>query len=222
MIQDLDLATLIARAVVLLIAFTIHELAHAVTADYLGDSTPRSQGRISLNPIVHLDPIGTIMLLVTGFGWAKPVMVNPYRMRGDPRISMGIVAAAGPISNIVMAVAAAVPMQLFMEPVTRGSGIIPTPSFLLGQFVFINLILAFFNLIPVPPLDGSRILAALLPPNLAHYVIELERHGFLIILGIIFVLPMIGLNVLGVAVFQPSAYLYQLLTGQSLVWLFYG
>jgi hypothetical protein len=89
MIGQLDIATLLARAVVLLIAFTIHELAHAVTADYLGDRTPRSQGRISLNPIVHLDPLGTIMLLVTGFGWAKPVMVNPYQMRGDPRIIDG-------------------------------------------------------------------------------------------------------------------------------------
>jgi Zn-dependent protease len=222
MIGQLDLATLIARAVVLLIAFTVHELAHAVTADYLGDRTPRSQGRISLNPIVHLDPLGTIMLLVTGFGWAKPVMVNPYQMRGNPRTSMGIVAAAGPLSNIIMAIAAAVPMQLFMEPITRGSTVIPSPSFLLGQFVFINLILAFFNLIPVPPLDGSRILAAVLPPNLAYKVIEMERYGFLILLGIIFVLPMIGINVLGYTVFQPSAYLYQLLTGQSVYWLFFG
>ncbi|MFO7539994.1 MAG: site-2 protease family protein [Chloroflexota bacterium] len=220
MIGQLDLATLIARAVVLLIAFTIHELAHAVTADYLGDRTPRSQGRISLNPIVHLDPLGTIMLLVTGFGWAKPVMVNPYQMRGDPRISMGIVAAAGPISNIVMAVVAAVPMQLFMEPVTRGGGVFPSPSFMLGQFVFINLILAFFNLIPVPPLDGSRILAAILPPNLAYKVIEMERYGFLLLLGIIFLLPMIGINVLGYTVFQPSAYLYDLLTGESVFRLF--
>jgi Zn-dependent protease len=222
MLGQLDIATILARAVVLLIAFTIHELAHAVAADYLGDRTPRSQGRISLNPIVHLDPLGTIMLLVTGFGWAKPVMVNPYQMRGNPRTSMGIVAAAGPISNIVMAVAAAVPMQLFMDPVTRGGGIIPTPSFLLGQFVFINLILAFFNLFPVPPLDGSRILAAILPPNLAYRVIELERYGFLLLLGIIFLLPMLGLDVLGIVVFQPSAYLYELLTGQSLFWLFFG
>lgn len=222
MIGQLDIATLIARAVVLLIAFTVHEVAHAVAADYLGDRTPRSQGRISLNPLVHLDPLGTIMLLVTGFGWAKPVMVNPYQMRGNPRTSMGIVAAAGPISNIVMAVAAAVPMQLFMDPVVRGDGIIPTPSFLLGQFVFINLILAFFNLFPVPPLDGSRILAAILPPNLAYRVIELERYGFLLLLGIIFLLPMLGLDVLGIVVFQPSAYLYELLTGQSLFWLFFG
>jgi Zn-dependent protease len=213
MIGQLDIATLIARAVVLLIAFTIHEVAHAVTADYLGDRTPRSQGRISLNPIVHLDPLGTIMLLLMGFGWAKPVMVNPYQMRGNPRTAMGIVAVAGPISNIVMAVAAAVPMQLFLEPTPQTSSIVPNLYFLLVQFVYINLILAFFNLIPVPPLDGSRILAAVLPPGLAYKVIEMERYGFLVLLGIIFLLPMFGIDVLTYLVFEPTIFLFRLLTG---------
>jgi Zn-dependent protease len=100
----LDLDTIIARAIVLLVAFTIHELAHAVTADYLGDPTPRRMGRITLNPLAHLDPFGTIMLLLSGFGWAKPVMVNPLNMRGNYRTSMAIVAVAGPLSNVVMAV----------------------------------------------------------------------------------------------------------------------
>ena len=90
--DGIDPATVIARVIVLLIAFTIHELAHAVTANYLGDLTPRRQGRITLNPIRHLDPFGTIMLLISGFGWAKPVMVNPNNMRGNPRTSMAIVA----------------------------------------------------------------------------------------------------------------------------------
>ena len=91
-----SLAVIIARAVTLLVAFTIHELAHAVSADRLGDSTPRRMGRITLNPLAHLDPVGTFMLLIAGFGWAKPVMVNPYNMRGNPRSMMAVVALSLP------------------------------------------------------------------------------------------------------------------------------
>lgn len=203
---DLDAATLIARAIVLLIAFTIHELAHAIVADRLGDPTPRRMGRISLNPIVHLDPFGTIMLLVAGFGWAKPVMTNPYNMRGNPRTSMAIVAAAGPLSNIIMAVLAAIPFQLgLVQPSFSSGGIIPTPGFLLFEFVWINLILAFFNLIPIPPLDGSRILVGILPPEMGYYVQSLERYGFLILIALIFFLPMLGVDVLGWLVMTPAS-----------------
>ncbi|MEZ4519558.1 MAG: site-2 protease family protein [Chloroflexota bacterium] len=95
---NLEPSVIIARAITLLVAFTIHELAHAVTADYLGDPTPRNMGRITLNPLKHLDPFGTIMLLVAGFGWAKPVVVNPLNMRGDPRQTLAIVAIARPLS----------------------------------------------------------------------------------------------------------------------------
>lgn len=105
---NLDIPTIIERVIVLLIAFTVHELAHAVTADYLGDPTPRRMGRITLNPLKHLDPFGTIMLIIAGFGWAKPVMTNPMNMRGNPHTSMAIVAFAGPLSNLVMAGIAAI------------------------------------------------------------------------------------------------------------------
>jgi len=214
MFGRLDLATLIARAIVLLVAFTFHELAHAVTADRLGDPTPRRQGRITLNPIAHLDPFGTIMLLISGFGWAKPVQVNPRNLKGDPRTSMAIVAAAGPLSNVVMAVIFALPIRLGLVGFQFGpSGMLPSLEGLFFEFVWINLILAFFNLIPVPPLDGYRILTGILPPDLAFRLRPLEQYGFLILLAAIFLLPMIGIDLLGWLVAQPSLAVLTLLIG---------
>lgn len=189
---DLDLSTIIARVVVLLIAFTIHELAHALTADYLGDPTPRNMGRITLNPLKHLDPIGTLLLIVAGFGWAKPVMVNPMNLRGNPRTSMAIVAAAGPLSNIIMALLAAVFFRLGLvefTPFPLGGGYSAQFSYLLSQFIWINLILAFFNLIPVPPLDGSKILFAILPAEMVYRLRPLEQYGFLILMMVVFLFP---------------------------------
>ena len=139
----LDPATLIARVVTLLIAFTIHELAHAVVADRLGDPTSRNMGRFSLNPLVHLDPMGSIMLILTGFGWAKPVMVNPYNLRGNPRTSMAIVAAAGPISNLIMALLAAIPYQL---------GLL-TPEFFFHRYSTFTLL--YINTIHLDKFDSS-------------------------------------------------------------------
>ena len=183
-------ATLIARVLVLLVAFTLHELAHALTADYLGDPTPRRMGRISLNPLVHLDLMGTIMLIISGFGWAKPVMVNPFNMRGDPRRSMAIVAVAGPLTNILLAVIFAIPLNFGLVDVEfTTSGVVPSLGFVLFQFVWINLILAFFNIIPIPPLDGSRILFAILPAEMAYQLRPLEQYGFLILFGLIFLVP---------------------------------
>ena len=203
-----DLSTIIARVLVLIIAFTVHELAHALTADYLGDPTPRRMGRITLNPLKHLDPIGTILLIVAGFGWAKPVMVNPMNMRGNPRTSMAIVAAAGPLSNLVMAVMAAVFFRVGLVSFTQPSGAV-SASFLLSEFIWINLVLAFFNLIPIPPLDGSKILFAILPAELVYRLRPLEQFGFLILMAVVFFVP----AVLNVLVSLPAAATLQLLIG---------
>jgi Zn-dependent protease len=206
MFSGIDIATIIARVIVLLIAFTIHELAHALTANYLGDLTPRRMGRITLNPIRHLDPIGTFMLIISGFGWAKPVMVNPGNMRGNPRTSMAIVAAAGPISNLLMAAVASLPFRLgLLFPSFSSVGNIPSPDFLLTQFIWINLILAFFNLIPVPPLDGYKILFGILPLEMAYRLRPLEQYGFLILIALIFFLPMLGVDILGWFVMIPAS-----------------
>ena len=187
---DLDIPQLIARLIVLVIAFTIHELAHALAADYLGDSTPRRMGRISLNPLVHLDPLGSILLLVSGFGWAKPVLVNPLNMRGNPRTAMALVAVAGPLSNILMAVLGAIPLRLGLAGIGiqfgSSSPILPDLGYLLFEFVWINVILAFFNLIPLAPLDGSKVLAGLLPAEMAYQLRPLDQYGPLILLALIF------------------------------------
>lgn len=209
---DLDIYTIIARIIVLLVAFTIHELSHAVTADYLGDPTPRRMGRITLNPLKHLDPFGTIMLIIAGFGWAKPVMVNPMNMRGNPRTSMAIVAIAGPLSNLIMAAIAAVFFRLGLvdtNPLFLGNASSLSAANLLIQFLYINLALAFFNLIPVPPLDGSKILFAILPPELGYRLRPLEQYGFMLLFVVVFLVP----QVLNFLVWRPVEATAQLLLG---------
>jgi len=208
---DLDIPTIIARIIVLLIAFTVHELAHAVTADYLGDPTPRRMGRITLNPLKHLDPFGTIMLIIAGFGWAKPVMVNPMNMRGNPRTSMAIVAIAGPLSNFVMAGIAAIFFRSGLVDINSLMAGADTLSLtnLLFQFLYINLALAFFNLLPVPPLDGSKILYAILPAEMVYRLRPLEQYGFMILFLVVFLVP----QVLDVLVWGPVQVTAQLLIG---------
>jgi Zn-dependent protease len=203
-----DLQTIIARVLVLVIAFTVHELAHALTADYLGDPTPRRMGRITLNPLKHLDPIGTLLLIVAGFGWAKPVMVNPMNMRGNPRTSMAIVAAAGPLSNLILATLGAMLVRFGLVSFSATSSAL-SPAFLLGEFIWINLILALFNLIPIPPLDGSKILFAILPGELVYRLRPLEQFGFLILMGVIFFAP----QVMQTVIVQPALALMTLLVG---------
>ncbi|MCZ7665721.1 MAG: site-2 protease family protein [Chloroflexi bacterium] len=132
--------------------------------------TPRHMGRITLNPLKHLDPFGTIVLLISGFGWAKPVMVNSNNLKGNPRTGMAIVAAAGPLSNIVMATLASVPFWLGLATfsIVSSNEMIPSFDFLLSQFVWLNVVLALFNLIPIPPLDGYKILMGILPPDMTY------------------------------------------------------
>ena len=168
---------------VLLISLTIHEAAHAWTADKLGDPTARTLGRVSLNPLVHIDWIGTVLLpLIAAFsrlpliGWAKPVPVNTRNLR-QPRRDFMLVAAAGPISNLLQAIVAALALRAW-DPHGDGPGIL---AFALLEAVQINLLLAFFNLIPVPPLDGGNVMLGLLPPRLAVAYSQLRQYGFLIL-----------------------------------------
>ena len=170
---------------VLLLSLTIHEAAHAWSADKLGDPTARMLGRVSLNPLVHIDWIGTVLLpiiaLISRFpliGWAKPVPVNLRNLR-NPRRDFMIVAAAGPISNILQAVVAA---ALFRVVINLGH--FPGAQWLQGTAelaVYVNLLLAFFNLIPSPPLDGGNVLLGLLPPSMAAVLDQVRNFGFLIL-----------------------------------------
>lgn len=159
--------------VALLPAFVLHELAHAYTAVALGDPTPRYQGRLTLNPLKHLDLIGTILILSTGFGWARPVEVNPSNFR-DPLRDNAMVAAAGPLTNLLLALLAA-----FGLVALRPDGL--TLTFLYQFFAF-NVALFVFNLIPIPPLDGSRILTGVLPRRQAYAFRQLEPYGWAILL----------------------------------------
>jgi Zn-dependent protease len=177
-------------AILLLTSVPIHEWAHAFVAYRLGDDTAALQGRLTLNPLAHLDPVGTIGLLIAGYGWGKPVPVNPYRLRGKMRASRALVSFAGPFSNLVLAMLAAIPFRLGWLGANLTAGI--SLESVLIQFIFINLGLMVFNLIPFPPLDGSRILAWLLPPQWAHAMDRLEQFGSVGLLMVLFLLSRLG------------------------------
>ncbi len=169
----------------ILIALTFHEYAHALVADRLGDSTPHYQGRLTLNPLPHIDWIGFLMLLIFRFGWAKPVQVNPYNFKNTGvKKGMMLVSLAGPAMNILLAFIGMFLLKI-LYAYTFNNNIVLAIR-LLEPLVWINLILAVFNLIPVPPLDGSKILAGLLPDAGAQMIYSLERYGPLFLLLLIF------------------------------------
>jgi len=205
---DLNLATLISRLVTLVIAFTVHEFSHAWTADIFGDDTPRSQGRLTLNPLVHLDPIGSLLLLLFGFGWARPVQVNTYTLERRSRAAPMLVALAGPLSNFLLALVVSIPVQVGLYQLTSRRGVIvPTLSQFIFEFVLINLLLMLFNLIPVFPLDGEKILYYFLPPSGQGFLLRLRRFGTLILIAMLF------LNIFEYLIFPPMQVLLQLLLG---------
>jgi len=182
---------IIIYALPLLFAITVHEVAHGWVASKLGDKTAQILGRLTLNPIKHIDMIGTIIvpliLLWLGgfiFGWAKPVPVNPRNFK-NPRHGMALVSIAGPLSNLFMAIIWAIIMKLGL--VLYGRGIhAALPVILMGQAgIFINLILMILNLIPIPPLDGGHFVSSLLPGRIAYYYDRIEPYGFLILLILI-------------------------------------
>jgi Zn-dependent protease len=162
----------------LLMAITVHEFAHAWTADQLGDPTPRAHDRLTLDPRAHLDPIGTIAILLTRFGWGKPVAFDPYNLK-EPVRDTALIALAGPLSNLIMASLLAIIVNFNVLPWQW-------LQFALVQLVIINVVLAIFNLVPVNPLDGGKILAALLPKDTAYaYEQAMQRYGIWILIFLI-------------------------------------
>jgi len=178
---------LVVRIPVFLLALTIHEFAHGWLANRLGDPTARLQGRLTLNPVAHLDPIGTIAIVLIGFGWAKPVPVD-YRYLKRPRQDMMLIAAAGPISNLVLGVLCAFFYRMIPWEVggTEWAWLFFPLRTMLRTGVWVNAVLAVFNLLPVPPLDGSRVVSGLLPLRHAISYSRLEPYGFLIIFLLFF------------------------------------
>jgi Zn-dependent protease len=212
-----DLPTLIARIFVLVTAFSVHEFAHAWTAVSFGDDTPRVNGRLTLNPVSHLDPIGSLMLLVVGFGWAKPVPVNPYTLQRRSSAALMLVSLAGPLSNFLMALVAAIPFRLglvsVVAAITSPGKIFPSLDKFLYEFIFINLILMLFNLIPLAPLDGEKVFEYFLPPSWSNIFNQIRPYGPLILLALVFLGPTIGFDLLGWILGPPMRALLQLLVG---------
>ncbi len=181
-----DFQTLLIWVIPVLLAITLHEAAHGWMASKFGDHTARMMGRVTLNPVKHIDPVGTIVvplaLLIMStsfiFGWAKPVPINFNALR-SPKSGMIWVALAGPGANLIMAIG-----WIFIAILSIN---IPVMLKMAGAGIFINILLAVFNLLPIPPLDGSRVISALLPNPLAYKYNQLERYGFLILIGLMFI-----------------------------------
>lgn len=211
-----QLANWIFRAVAVLLALTVHEASHAWVALKLGDPTAKQAGRISLNPLVHLDPIGTVMLFLFGFGWAKPVEFNPHNLRYPVRDG-AIIALGGPASNIACGMVFGLILRVM--PAGGGSSSLLTNGLtLLRLIVVISFLLGVFNLVPIPPLDGSHILHALLPAEWRGGFEVFRRYGFLALLAVIFLFP----TVLWTVILPPVMVLYSVATGQPFHWPFGG
>jgi Zn-dependent protease len=212
-VADLNIPYLLISFAVLIFSLTVHEAAHAWSASRLGDDTARRLGRVSLNPMVHVDPIGTLLLPLVAIignlpiiGWAKPTPVNPRNLR-HPRRDYVLVTAAGPASNLVIAVLAALVLHVIPlpDPSVDGRDVASPLVAMAIQLVDINLLLAVFNMIPVPPLDGGRVLSGLLPPRLAFRYNQVGRYGFIIIYALMLT------GVLGALIGPPYYFLRTML-----------
>ena len=182
----MSLETFLYLAPFLLVSLVLHELAHAYVATWLGDPSPRADGRLSLNPIVHLDPLGTALFAITAlvsdfiFGWAKPVMINPRHFK-RPQVDMAIVAAAGPATNLLLALGC-------LAVLVHGNLDVEGEAFRVVAYAYqVNVVLGIFNLIPIPPLDGSRIVAAVMPRAIHARWSQLDQIGMFVLFGFIFI-----------------------------------
>ena len=220
MSQELLVSIVIVIAIMLLVGFPVHEFAHALVAYRLGDGTAKLFGRLTLNPIAHFDPVGGVLLALSflvsqgsfAFGWAKPTPVNPMNLEGGRR-GEALVAAAGPLSNLILAVAAALPLRYILANPELELQIPEIVITVLVVFVRINIILMIFNLIPIPPLDGSKVLFAALDRETEYRIRPvLEQYGFLIVIALFFFTP--GDSIGGRLLFPIIDGIFSLLVGR--------
>ena len=200
---------ILTRIFVLLVCFPIHECAHAWTSDRLGDHTARLKGRISLNPFKHLDYMGSVFILLMGVGYAKPVPVNINAFRHKKR-DYALTSLAGPVSNLLMAILFLFGIRCFIQSVSS-SGTVELLFRLLYQTAYINVSLAVFNLIPIPPLDGSRVLMAVLPDRIYHGVLRQERTIMGMLLICLMVLGRMGISPIGTVSQNVFRFLYRMI-----------
>ena len=181
----------------LIIAVTIHEFSHAWVATILGDPTPRGQGRLTLNPLRHLDPVGTILLFIAGIGWGRPVIFDPRYLKHPVRDS-ALIALAGPLSNLVVVFILAIPFRLLSQTAAPDAFSIQ----LMLAVINLNLILMLFNLLPVPPLDGSKVVFSLLPRKLYPLLFRYRNYGYGVLLILLLSPSLFGVNIIG-SLFGP-------------------
>ncbi len=177
---NIDILGMVIRAIVILLAISIHEMAHGFVAYKLGDPTAKSMGRLSLNPLKHLDPIGALCMLFFGFGWAKPVMINPYNFK-KPKRDSALTALGGPLANFILAFLGIVIFKILIVFQTPSNAFTEIIASFLSAFISLNIGLGSFNLIPIPPLDGSKIFLSLLPDRLYMDIMRYERLGWIIL-----------------------------------------
>ena len=208
---NLSPQSLISAVITLLVSLTVHEFSHAWMATRFGDDTPRLYGRLTLNPLMHLDPLGSLMLILAGFGWAKPVPVNLYALRRSSRAAPMLVSISGPLSNFLLAAIAALLLRFNLVPnQTSYASFLPTPYNFLVFFLFTNLGLMVFNLLPIPPLDGNEIIHYLLPPAWSQSWENIRPYGIYILFALLFLGPLIGFDVIQIVLrplIQSLAYL---------------
>ncbi len=201
------LELLIPFVLAIIISLSVHEFSHALAADQLGDDTPRLQGRLTLNPLAHLDLMGSLMFVIAGFGWARPVQINPYTIQRRHPAGLMIVAAAGPFSNLLLAIVATIPVRAGLISVTSSSFL----SQFFGAFIYINLILLFFNLLPIFPLDGEKILDFFLPPRGQDVLRQIRPYGMYILLGLIILGSFSNFDIFDLLIVKPAESLFGLL-----------
>ncbi len=211
--------------IALLVALTIHEASHALVATWLGDPTPKKMGRLSLNPFAHLDPLGALMILLIGLGWGKPVRIDAEKLKPGPKLGMALVAAAGPLSNLLLAAVFVIPLRLKWFPLYGNIriplGFLPFgyPAIYVGMgpllqaIVTLSLALAIFNLIPLNPLDGSRLWEIILPTKWYYQIARFELIGLVVVLGLILSDRFLGTNILNSLLGPPVDFLFRKLMG---------
>lgn len=211
----MDIKILLLIAPPILLALTVHEFAHAYIAYRHGDDTASRLGRLTLNPLRHLDPLGTIMIFLVHFGWAKPVPVNPARLK-NPKKDMLWISAAGPLSNMALALASGILLRLINTTAKlpdQHSMFMGTVIFVIYMSLQINLALAIFNILPIAPLDGSKILSGLLPVRYAETINWLERYGPFILIGLIIFGQATGISILGKLIWPFVAFFSSIFGG---------